>query len=56
MRAEVPRAVTSLRRAGVTTRMITGDGTATARAIALETGIITVSDDAGAVTTGYRIA
>ena len=40
IRTEVPRAVKTLKKAGVTTRMITGDGYQTAKAIALESGII----------------
>ncbi len=40
MRDEVPQAVAICRRAGVTVRMVTGDNLTTARAIALNCGII----------------
>ena len=40
MRDEVPEAVATCRRAGVTVRMVTGDNLTTARAIALNCGII----------------
>jgi P-type Ca2+ transporter type 2C len=41
VRAGVPEAVQNARRAGVTTRMVTGDNLETARAIATECGIFT---------------
>ena len=41
VRDEVPEAVATCRRAGVTVRMVTGDNLTTARAIALNCGIIT---------------
>lgn len=44
-----------LRRAGVTTRMITGDGYSTAKAIGILTGIIKSHEEA-AITTGYEIS
>jgi P-type E1-E2 ATPase len=40
VRDEVPEAVATCRRAGVTVRMVTGDNLTTARAIALNCGII----------------
>lgn len=54
VREEVPRAVEQLRKAGVTTRMITGDAYLTAKAIAIQTGIIQPHEDS-AVTTGFEI-
>lgn len=41
VRPGVPEAVKNARRAGITTRMVTGDNVATARAIATECGILT---------------
>ncbi|KAL4455372.1 hypothetical protein ABPG74_012524 [Tetrahymena malaccensis] len=55
VREEVPKAVESLRRAGVTTRMITGDAYQTAKAIGIQTGIIYPHEES-AITTGYQIA
>ena len=51
IRVEVPKAVRQLKNAGVTTRMITGDSLGTARAVAVECGIILENEDA-AITTG----
>lgn len=55
LREEVPNAVKTLKRAGVTTRMITGDSSYTAKAIAIKTGIIGENEEE-AITTGYVIA
>lgn len=40
LREEVPRAIKNCKDAGVRVRMVTGDNLLTARAIALESGII----------------
>ncbi|EDQ88754.1 uncharacterized protein MONBRDRAFT_8804 [Monosiga brevicollis MX1] len=45
VRPEVPDAVATCQRAGVTVRMVTGDNMITARAIAINCGIITEQDD-----------
>ncbi|KAI6193370.1 Calcium-transporting ATPase [Aphelenchoides besseyi] len=45
VRAEVPEAIARCRRAGVTVRMVTGDNVNTARAIALQCGILQPGDD-----------
>jgi len=45
VRDEVPKAVETCQRAGVTVRMVTGDNVVTARAIAINCGIISPSDD-----------
>jgi Ca2+-transporting ATPase len=44
-RPEVPAAIAAARRAGVETIMITGDHPETARAIAIETGVLAEGDD-----------
>ncbi|EDQ88387.1 uncharacterized protein MONBRDRAFT_9247 [Monosiga brevicollis MX1] len=49
VRPEVPDAVTTCRRAGVTVRMVTGDNMITARAIAINCGIITEEEDGDGV-------
>eukprot|EP00041_Stephanoeca_diplocostata_P036660 m.1347271 g.1347271 ORF g.1347271 m.1347271 type:complete len:1261 (-) comp24911_c1_seq2:2923-6705(-) len=51
-RPEVPKAVADCKRAGVTVRMLTGDHPATARAIAVDCGIIPKDAPAEAVMTG----
>lgn len=45
VRDEVPEAVRTCQRAGVVVRMVTGDNMVTARAIAINCGIISPSDD-----------
>ncbi|KAI6238552.1 ATPase and Haloacid dehalogenase hydrolase domain containing protein [Aphelenchoides fujianensis] len=45
VREEVPAAIERCRRAGVTVRMVTGDNVNTARAIALQCGILQPGDD-----------
>ncbi|MBO5438757.1 MAG: calcium-translocating P-type ATPase, PMCA-type [Thermoguttaceae bacterium] len=45
LRPEVPAAVTQCRKAGIVVKMVTGDSLPTARAIALESGIYSGSDE-----------
>ncbi|XP_028305065.1 plasma membrane calcium-transporting ATPase 1-like [Gouania willdenowi] len=45
VRPEVPEAIRMCRRAGITVRMVTGDNTSTARAIAVKCGILHPADD-----------
>lgn len=45
MRPEAPEAIRRCQRAGITVRMVTGDNVNTARAIALQCGIVSESDD-----------
>lgn len=52
VRDEVPDAVATCQRAGVTVRMVTGDNMITARAIAINCGIITDEHDPDAVMEG----
>lgn len=42
---QVPDAIKSVQRAGVTVRMVTGDNLATARSIALKCGILKPNED-----------
>lgn len=55
LRVEVPQAVKQLRAAGVTTRMITGDAYGTAKAIAIDSGIILEGEE-DAIITGYELS
>ncbi|KAF7637186.1 Cation_ATPase_N domain-containing protein [Meloidogyne graminicola] len=45
VRDEVPAAIEKCRRAGITVRMVTGDNVMTARAIAIQCGILNPGDD-----------
>jgi magnesium-transporting ATPase (P-type) len=45
VREEVPAAIERCRRAGITVRMVTGDNVNTARAIALQCGIMRPHED-----------
>jgi len=46
----MPKAIRQLKNAGVTTRMITGDSSGTAKAVAIECGIILENEDAAIIT------
>ncbi|KAI6654104.1 Plasma membrane calcium-transporting ATPase 2 isoform X3 [Oopsacas minuta] len=49
LRDEVPESIRLCKQAGITVRMVTGDNVDTARAIALDCGIITPNDDENCV-------
>ena len=55
LRDEATEAVALCRGAGVVVRMLTGDNVATARAIALNCGILVETDSAAAVMEGAAV-
>ena len=52
LRQEVPRAIRKCKKAGVRVRMVTGDNLLTARAIAIECGIIDPNNKSSIVMNG----
>lgn len=54
LRKEVPHAIAQCKRAGVRVRMVTGDNLLTARAIALECGIVNPDDKDSIVMNGME--